>query len=342
MISTILQILGVIFIILILVFIYYVFKDLSKKTKESDSKNLKDANENDSVNNVENNKIESFFDFKELNNLLNELNSLEGLEEIKLEVNEMVSVLKYDLEEGNLDLKSITNHYVFSGNPGTGKTTVARLITDIYKTLGILSSGQLVEVDRSNLVAGYIGQSAILTKKKIDEAMGGVLFIDEAYSLTGKGDKDFGSEVIETLLKAMEDNKGQFMVIVAGYTNKMNEFLSSNPGLKSRFDKEFIFKDYNTDLLVKIANKIFESKGKVAGNDVYKIIMDYLDYIKKQSKDGFGNAREVRKIVSEAIKNQKIRLSKVPIEKRTEEMKKTILIDDIEEFKIEHLSILNS
>jgi SpoVK/Ycf46/Vps4 family AAA+-type ATPase len=346
MFSTILQILGVIFILLIVVFIYYVIKDLSKKNKVSDSSVNNDINKKDSENNIGNeleiNKIDSCLNSDELNRLLDELNSLEGLEEIKLEVNEMVSVLKYDLEEGNLDLKSITNHYVFSGNPGTGKTTVARLITDIYKTLGILSSGQLVEVDRSDLVAGYIGQTAIQTKEKVDEAMGGVLFIDEAYALSGKGNKDFGIEAVETLLKAMEDHKGEFMVIVAGYTNKMNEFLSSNPGLKSRFDKEFVFKDFNTETLVNIANKIFENKEKSASNEVYKIIKDYLDFIKKQSSEGFGNAREVRKIVSEAIKNQKIRLSKIHVDLRTEEMKKTILTDDIEEFKVKNLSLLTS
>ena len=331
MLGVILEVLGIIFILLIIGFIFLVVKQVRKKTINSgknsqDKEKLKKENISSEASNIET-----------LNDVLIELNNLEGLEDIKLEVNELVSVLKYDLEEGSLDLQSITLHYVFSGNPGTGKTTVARLIAKIYKTLGILESGQLVEVDRSDLVAGFIGQTAIQTKKKVEDAIGGVLFIDEAYALTGRGNSDFGNEAVETLLKLMEDYKGQFMVIVAGYTNEMQEFLSSNPGLKSRFDKEFVFRDYNTESLSVIAKKILDDKGKEANLEVYNLIKDYLSYVKNQNLEGFGNAREVRKIIAEAVKNQKIRLSKIPADQRTDEMKKSILLEDLEEFKLENL-----
>jgi len=184
-----------------------------------------------------------------IDDLKAELNGLIGLNGIKKEVNNlinMVSVHKMRKEHG---LKSVdmSLHMVFSGNPGTGKTTIARMMARIYRSLGVLSKGQLVEVDRSGLVAGYVGQTAQKTSKVIESALGGVLFIDEAYSLTSKSENDFGSEAIDTLLKAMEDNREDLVVIVAGYDGLMDEFIHSNPGLESRFNRYLHFDDYTID-----------------------------------------------------------------------------------------------
>ena len=159
----------------------------------------------------------------------------------------LVGLMQMQLQREKQGLKTVpvSQHLVFSGNPGTGKTTVARILAQLYKEIGVLSSGHLVEVDRSGLVAGYVGQTAIKTQEKIDEAIGGVLFIDEAYTLVKEQSNDFGQEAIDTLLKAMEDNRRNLIVIVAGYTNEMNKFIESNPGLKSRFNKYIEFPDYS-------------------------------------------------------------------------------------------------
>lgn len=171
-----------------------------------------------------------------LEDLQKQLDSMIGLDGVKQQVHSIINELKIDALRKSKDLKvsNISKHLVFKGNPGTGKTTIARLLSKIYKQLGILEKGQLVEVDRSEIVAGYVGQTALKTKEKIDESMGGILFIDEAYTLA-KGENDFGQEAIDTLLKAMEDHRDEFIVIVAGYDEPMESFLQSNPGLKSRF-----------------------------------------------------------------------------------------------------------
>jgi SpoVK/Ycf46/Vps4 family AAA+-type ATPase len=190
---------------------------------------------------------------------LSELNALTGLENIKKEVNEMVQLVRYYQETGKDVMNKFSLHTVFTGNPGTGKTTVARIMSKIYKGLGILEKGHLVEIDREGLVAGYIGQTAIKTVEKVNEAMGGILFIDEAYALAQErgSQHDFGGEAIQAILKRMEDQRGKFGVIVAGYTGNMQEFINSNPGLRSRFDKYFEFEDYKADDMFVIAMNLF-------------------------------------------------------------------------------------
>ena len=189
---------------------------------------------------------------EKLEDLLAELDGYIGLDLIKEEVRSLINMVKvYKLRrEHDLPTADLSLHMVFSGNPGTGKTMMARLMSRIYYSLGILSKGQLVEVDRSGLVAGYVGQTAIKTKKVIDKAMGGVLFIDEAYSLASGGENDFGREAIETLLKAMEDHRDDLVVIVAGYDEPMERFIDSNPGLQSRFNKYMYFPDYTGEELM--------------------------------------------------------------------------------------------
>ena len=206
-----------------------------------------------------------------------------------------------------LSTPKTSNHLVFLGNPGTGKTTVARLIAKIYKQLGVLEKGQLIEVDRSGLVAGYVGQTAIKTQEKIDEAMGGVLFIDEAYSLA-KGESDFGQEAIDTLLKAMEDKRDDFVVIVAGYTKQMEAFLLSNPGLKSRFNKSILFEDYTEEELLDIFNLFCHKYGLRLSEDAKRNLGVFLSTICSEKTENFANAREIRNLFERSIVNQANRL----------------------------------
>ena len=273
---------------------------------------------------------------EELNNALEELNSLTGLENIKIEVNEMVRLVKFYQETGKDILNKFSLHTVFTGNPGTGKTTVARILSRIYKGLGILAKGHLVEVDREGLVAGYVGQTAIKTGEKINEAMGGILFIDEAYSLAqGKGSQyDFGGEAIQVILKRMEDHRGKFGVIVAGYTQNMQHFISSNPGLKSRFDKYFIFEDYTPDEMFVIGISMFRKEGVMPDVDAASHLKKYFEFLFSKRDEHFGNARTVRQTVAECVKNQNLRLAAIKKEERTAEMLATVIFDDVKEFEL--------
>lgn len=264
------------------------------------------------------------------------LQSMIGIENIKSEIHEIVKLVRYFKEIGKDVNESLSLHSVFMGNPGTGKTTVARILADIYRALGLLEKGHLVECDRESLVGGYVGQTAIKTGAMVEAAMGGVLFIDEAYSLAGGGN-DFGAEAIEIILKRMEDFRGKFVVIVAGYTNKMNVFLESNPGLKSRFDKTFTFADYNENELYWIALKLLADKRINPDEDAKQYLYQYCIEMYKNKDDYFGNGREVRKIIEEAVRNQNLRLADTPREQRTPEMIATLTVKDLEEFKIEAL-----
>jgi SpoVK/Ycf46/Vps4 family AAA+-type ATPase len=261
------------------------------------------------------------------------LNELEGLQSIKSEMEEIVNLIRYDIEEGQLNHEKALVHMAFLGNPGTGKTTVARIIAEIFKGLGVLEKGHLVEVDRSMIVAGFIGQTAIQTKEKIEQSLGGVLFIDEAYNLVDRGKHDFGLEAIDTLLKMMEDHRGKFVVIVAGYNELMLNFLASNPGLNSRFDKILQFNDHSEAELWKVCVDLFNENNKSLTDEASEVLNAFIMHISSNRTEGFGNAREIRKIVNEVVKNQKIRLSKISKEERSELMKATIELSDVEEFK---------
>jgi AAA+ superfamily predicted ATPase len=200
---------------------------------------------------------------KTLDISLTELDGLIGLESVKSEVRSLVNLMRVRelRRQRGLPSPEVTLHLVFTGNPGTGKTTVARLFAEICRALGVLTRGHLVEVDRAGLVGGYIGQTALKTQQVIESAMNGVLFIDEAYSLTRPNDNDFGVECISTLLKAMEDHRGELIVIVAGYTDPMQSFLASNPGLRSRFTKQVHVPDYDIDELWRIFTHIVDVHG---------------------------------------------------------------------------------
>ena len=226
---------------------------------------------------------------------IEELNSLIGLDVVKNDVNELINLLKINKikKERGISTSNLSLHMVFSGNPGTGKTTVARLIAKIYHKLGILSKGHLVETDRAGLVGGYVGQTAIKTKDVVESAIGGVLFIDEAYTLSNaRFENDYGKEAIETILKLMEDNRENLVVIVAGYTDLMKKFVDINPGLSSRFNKYIYFEDYNEDELLKIFNSIAQKHGQIVEDAAQDYLIDYFQ--KRIKNEKFANARDVR------------------------------------------------
>lgn len=267
---------------------------------------------------------------------LAELNALTGLESVKTEVNEMVKLVRFYQESGKDVLNKFSLHTVFTGNPGTGKTTVARILSRIYKGLGILEKGHLIEVDRQGLVAGYVGQTAIKTADKVNEAVGGILFIDEAYSLANEsgGQHDFGGESIQVILKRMEDLRGKFGVIVAGYTENMQDFINSNPGLRSRFDKYFLFDDYSVEDMYAIAMSLFAKEDVKLDPAAAEHLKNYLAFLHTGRDKHFGNARAVRQIVGETIRNQHLRLASMKKEERTKEIMETIILDDVKEFEI--------
>jgi SpoVK/Ycf46/Vps4 family AAA+-type ATPase len=267
---------------------------------------------------------------------LTELNALIGMQAVKDQIVELVKLVRFYRETKKEVLKKFFLHTVFVGNPGTGKTTVARILTKIYKALGVLERGHMVETDRQGLVAGFIGQTAIKTAEKIDEAMGGVLFIDEAYALTqgSGGSGDYGNEAIQTLLKRMEDHRGEFFVFVAGYPQNMDNFMKANPGLRSRFDKILKFEDYEPAQLFEIATLMLKDENIEAAPEAAEHLSNYLTFQYKYRDKYFGNARMVRNVISEAVKNQNLRLATLLAEERTAEKVNELTLADVEMFKL--------
>ena len=259
---------------------------------------------------------------------MEQLDALIGLKTIKHDVKELTDFAKVQKMRKDAGLKSVpvSLHLVFSGNPGTGKTTVARILGKLYKKIGILSGGQLVEVDRSGLVAGYVGQTAIKTQEQIKKALGGVLFIDEAYSLSKKDDT-FGEEAIDTILKAMEDNRDNLVVIVAGYTKPMEKFINSNPGLKSRFNKYIDFPDYTVEELEAIFYQNCERYDYTVDEEIKHHIHHMIVTRKFTKQENFANAREVRNMFEEIITNQARRVAE--LENPTPEDMKMIRAEDL-------------
>lgn len=252
------------------------------------------------------------------------LDKLIGLDTIKADVKELTNFVKIQKTRKDAGLKSVpvSLHLVFTGNPGTGKTTVARIISKLYKNIGVLSKGQLVETDRSGLVAGYVGQTAIKTQELIKKAMGGVLFIDEAYALSQKDDA-FGQEAIDTILKAMEDHRDDLVVIVAGYTEPMEKFINSNPGLKSRFNKYIEFPDYTIDELMEIFDMNCKKYDYVIEDDTKQHVKELISQRKLASNGNFANAREIRNLFEEIITNQASRIAGIEDLKPEDMMKIT-------------------
>ena len=238
---------------------------------------------------------------------LKKLDGLVGLAGVKKEISNLAAFLNLQIKRGETNTFQ-GKHYVFTGNPGTGKTTVARIMTDVFKTLGIVSRGQLVEADRAKLVAGYSGQTAIKTNQLVDQAIGGVLFIDEAYTLKSNDSDSFGSEAIDTLLKRLEDDRGKFICIVAGYTEQMHDFIDTNPGLKSRFTQTIHFDDYTPDELTQIFLNLAKGKSFTIDEPTKAAIHRQFEQLYLRRDKNFGNAREARRIFNEAVEKQSQRL----------------------------------
>ena len=241
---------------------------------------------------------------------LKKLDGLVGLGGVKKEISNLTAFLNLQIRRGETNTFQ-GKHYVFTGNPGTGKTTVARIMADIFKTLGVVSRGQLVEADRAKLVAGYSGQTAIKTNQLVDQALGGVLFIDEAYTLKSSDGDTFGAEAIDTLLKRLEDDRGKFICIVAGYTDQMHDFIDTNPGLKSRFTQTIHFDDYTPDELTEIFLHLAEGKNFTVDEDTHAAIHRQFEQLYLRRDKNFGNAREARRIFNEAVERQSQRLVKL-------------------------------
>jgi SpoVK/Ycf46/Vps4 family AAA+-type ATPase len=260
---------------------------------------------------------------------LSHLNALTGLATVKQEVDDLVAFLKVQgiRRDRGMSPASISRHLVFYGNPGTGKTTVARLLSKIYASLGFLSKGHLVEADRSGLVAGFVGQTAIKTREICDKALGGVLFIDEAYTLAGK-DQDFGQEAIDTLLKFMEDNRDDLVVVVAGYPDKMAGFLDSNPGIRSRFTRFMNFQDYSPEELSSIFTGFCKDGGFTLTDGASAKARGIFEEQFIQRDKNFGNARFARNLYEQCLVRHARRITKAA--DITDGMLTTLEVDDVE------------
>ena len=264
--------------------------------------------------------------------LLETLDALVGLENIKQNVKSLINYVKIRKlrEENELPNPPLSLHMVFAGNPGTGKTTVGRILSELYKAIGVLSKGQLVEVDRSGLVAGFVGQTAIKTSEVVTSALGGILFIDEAYALapdTGTGN-DFGREAIETLLKLMEDHRNDLIVIVAGYTDPMERFINSNPGLESRFNRYLFFEDYNSEELHDIFDLMCKKSEYILTDEAKEYAREFFKQIYENRGENFGNARHVRNFFENIVTVHSDRVS--ALEGHTRDDLTMVILEDLE------------
>jgi Holliday junction resolvasome RuvABC ATP-dependent DNA helicase subunit len=264
---------------------------------------------------------------RSLDYLLADLDELIGLANVKAEVRRLTSLLQVQRlrAERGLPTMEISHHLVFTGNPGTGKTTVARLLGQIYHAVGVVSKGHLVETDRSKLVAGYVGQTALKTAETLNAALGGMLLIDEAYALARGGDNDFGREAIDTLVKFMEDHRDDLAIVAAGYTAEMADFIDTNPGLKSRFTRTVSFPDYTDDELFAIFTKLAEKNGYTCSDDAAEMVRHRIGA--EPRTRGFGNARFVRNLFETAVSHQAMRLS--PLTDPSNEQLGTFVASDI-------------
>lgn len=260
---------------------------------------------------------------------LSKLDELIGLGAVKNEVRDLVNYLKVQQmnKEFGLPTGDQNNHLIFAGSPGTGKTTVARIIADILYSLGIIEKGQLVEVQREDLVAGYVGQTGIKTQEKVEEAIGGVLFIDEIYRLAEGGENDFGKEAVGVLLKAVEDRRGEFVTVLAGYENRMDDFIKLNPGLKSRFPNTLHFDDYTVDEMVAIFKLNCRKGGKVLSESAERVLRNRLQQMYDTRDENFGNARDVRNLFEKTCRKQANRIASTS--SITKDALMTLLPEDI-------------
>jgi len=264
--------------------------------------------------------------------LLERLDTLVGLSNIKQSVKSLINFVKIRKlrEENELPNPPVSLHMVFTGNPGTGKTTVARILSELYRAIGVLSKGQLVEVDRSGLVAGFVGQTALKTSEVVDSALGGILFIDEAYSLAPETGSlnDFGRESIETLLKLMEDHRNDLIVIVAGYSEPMERFITSNPGLESRFNRYFVFDDYNSDELYDIFTSMCVKNEYLLTDEAKEFAREHFIRIYQEREENFGNARHVRNFFENIVSVHSDRVS--GLDGHTRDDLTMVILEDLE------------